>query len=200
MAKRLLRNLLRRTKPAAADPVPASAPEQLPSDTAGSERVPQVGADSGEAAAARERTLAEYLGDAVELRNAGRFDQADVLLAEAIERFPEEPRPRFEWALLPHFRLDWAEAARRSELVREQFPDAAATHALAAIVLRELGRMTMPSACSPPPGSDSRKICELPPKAPGWPPISRTGRRRCGGGEPCARISRIGPAATPGQR
>src|SRR5262249_33178281 len=77
---------------------------------------------------------------AVELRNAGGSDQADVLLEEAIERFREEPRPRFEWALLPHFRLDWAEAARRSELVREQFPDAAATHALAAIVLRELGR------------------------------------------------------------
>lgn len=140
MAKKLIRKLLRRAKPASSDPVPVSTSGQLPLDTAGPERVPELRMDGGETAPARERTLAEYLGDAVELRNAGRFDQADALLAEAIERFPEEPRPRFEWAILPHFRLDWAEAARRSELVREQFPDAAATHALGAIVLRELGR------------------------------------------------------------
>jgi hypothetical protein len=105
MAKKLIRKLLRRAKPASSDPVPVSTSGQLPLDTAGPERVPELRMDGGETAPARERTLAEYLGDAVELRNAGRFDQADALLAEAIERFPEEPRPRFEWAILPHFRL-----------------------------------------------------------------------------------------------
>src|SRR4029077_14809554 len=47
---------------------------------------------------------------------------------------------RFDWALLPHFRLDWTEAVRRSEIVRAELPDAPAAHALGAIVLRELGR------------------------------------------------------------
>src|SRR3954467_9839953 len=51
-----------------------------------------------------ERTVGEYASEAVQLRESGRLEQAEALLSEAIERFPAEPRPRLEWALLAHAR------------------------------------------------------------------------------------------------
>ncbi len=130
MVKKRLRDMFRKVKPGARErsPTDPPAPISVPAEPA----VPPPVVD---------RSLAEYLSAAVEAREAGRFDEADGLLTEAIERFPDEPRPRFDWALLPHFRLDWTEAVRRSEIVRAEFPDAPAAHVLGAIVLRELDRL-----------------------------------------------------------
>jgi tetratricopeptide (TPR) repeat protein len=130
VVKKRLRDMFRKVKPGARErsPTDPPAPISVPAEPA----VPPPVVD---------RSLAEYLSAAVETREAGRFDEADGLLTEAIERFPDKPRPRFDWALLPHFRLDWTEAVRRSEIVRAEFPDAPAAHVLGAIVLRELDRL-----------------------------------------------------------
>jgi tetratricopeptide (TPR) repeat protein len=130
MATKLFSGLLRRMKPGARERSPTDAPAPISVPVEPEVTPPAV-----------ERSLAVYLRAAVEAREAGRFDEADGLLTEAIERFPDEPRPRFDWALLPHFRLDWTEAVRRSEIVRAEFPDAPAAHVLGAIVLRELDRL-----------------------------------------------------------
>jgi tetratricopeptide (TPR) repeat protein len=129
-------------------PEPAPIPE-AGSPALTSEPVPTVPESPKAAAAAPsaawlaptdERSVGEYASEAVQLRDAGRVKEAEALLSEAIERFPAEPRPRIEWALLAHARRDWLEAVRRWELVRAQFPDEAAAYAFGAAGLRELDR------------------------------------------------------------
>ncbi|HEX6443196.1 MAG TPA: tetratricopeptide repeat protein, partial [Stellaceae bacterium] len=87
-----------------------------------------------------ERDLPSYLGSAVGLRNAGRFEEAERLLVEAIERFPTEPRPQIELAVVSHARRDWPEAVQRWEIVRGEFPNEPLSYSLAAAALREAGR------------------------------------------------------------
>src|ERR1700693_4312859 len=85
------------------------------------------------------RSLADCLDSAVDLRNRGHFEEAEMVLAEAMERFPEEPRPCSEWALLAHVRRDWSEAARRWEALRKRFPDDALAFVLGGVAARQLG-------------------------------------------------------------
>lgn len=87
------------------------------------------------------RAVSDYLRAALPLRDAGRFDEAEALLCEAVERFPGEARPRVEWAGLAHRRRNWAESARRCENLRATFPEEPAGYSIGAAALRELGRL-----------------------------------------------------------
>jgi len=51
------------------------------------------------------------LGDA--LREAGRLDEADLTLAEAVKRFPDALWAAVQHALVAVRRQDWSEALRR---------------------------------------------------------------------------------------
>lgn len=64
-----------------------------------------------------------YTAGAVALREQRRFDEADALLAEAIERFPNERAPLIEYAWLATARRDWPQAVARWQQVRTRFPD-----------------------------------------------------------------------------
>jgi tetratricopeptide (TPR) repeat protein len=191
MATKLFSGLLRRMKPGARERSPTDAPAPISVPVEPEVTPPAV-----------ERSLAVYLRAAVEAREAGRFDEADGLLTEAIERFPDEPRPRFDWALLPHFRLDWTEAVRRSEIVRAEFPDAPAAHVLGAIVLRELDRLddaeNLLSAARERFPDDLRLANESPSLISSMPVSPRraaTGQKRRCAGSCCARAFRIGRRA-----
>jgi len=60
------------------------------------------------------------LGDA--LREAGRLDEADLTLAEAVKRFPDALWAAVQHALVAVRRQDWSEALKRWELTRFRFP------------------------------------------------------------------------------
>src|SRR4051794_10431068 len=52
-----------------------------------------------------------------------------------------DPGPLVEWALTAHHRRDWAEALKRWNAVRANFPDSGNAYSLGAAALRELGRL-----------------------------------------------------------
>ncbi|HEX3538233.1 MAG TPA: tetratricopeptide repeat protein [Stellaceae bacterium] len=83
---------------------------------------------------------AGYIGAAVALRELGRFDDAEALLGQAIERFPHDSGPWVGWAALPHGRGDWAVAAQRWGRIRARFPQEAMGYSLGVVALRALGR------------------------------------------------------------
>lgn len=57
------------------------------------------------------------------LLSVERHTEADSVMRDAIQRFPNESWPLFEYANLAHRRQDWKEAASRWEAFRRQFPD-----------------------------------------------------------------------------
>ena len=67
--------------------------------------------------------VAGYAERAKCLVNAERHAEADAVMRDAIERFPNEEWPLFEFANLAHRRQDWQEAASRWEAFRVRFPD-----------------------------------------------------------------------------
>jgi tetratricopeptide (TPR) repeat protein len=81
-----------------------------------------------------------YTGGARALREQGRADEADRLLREAIERFPDRRSPLTEHAWLAHIRRDWAASVDRWAAVRAHFPDHAEAYVQAALALAELER------------------------------------------------------------
>lgn len=83
---------------------------------------------------------AGYAGGAQALREDGRLGEADALLHEAAERFPDQPALAIEWARLGEHHSDRSEAVRRWDLVRQRFPEQLAGHVGAAQALREAGR------------------------------------------------------------
>lgn len=83
---------------------------------------------------------AGYTGAAQALRDAGRIEEAETLLGEAMQRFAAEPAPRIEYAWLAHRARNWPEAARRWEEVRKHHPDQTVGFTAGAIALRELRR------------------------------------------------------------
>jgi tetratricopeptide (TPR) repeat protein len=83
-----------------------------------------------------------WLAAARLLRDIGRFDEAEALLTDARMRFLAQPAPFVDWALLAHHRRDWAEALRRWDAARTRFPDQAVAYVLAAVALRETGRLS----------------------------------------------------------
>src|SRR3954452_9968497 len=85
-----------------------------------------------------ERGVVEYLSLAVTLRETDRFEEAEALLAEALERFPDDLGIAIESARSQTHRQNWAEALRRWKLVRTRFPDQSAGDLGAAVIYREL--------------------------------------------------------------
>jgi tetratricopeptide (TPR) repeat protein len=78
------------------------------------ERFPKIGAG--------------YTGGALCLRNQFRLREAEELLEKARDLVPNDPRIPFEYAQLPVFdpfkeKRDYAEALRRLEALRNEFPD-----------------------------------------------------------------------------
>src|SRR5438045_8049822 len=64
-----------------------------------------------------------FIAGALALRDAGRFDDAEALLRDAMQRFPDEAGPVIDHAWLAHVRRDWTEASSRWEDVRSRFAD-----------------------------------------------------------------------------
>ena len=71
---------------------------------------------------------------------AGRFDEADALLVEGIERFPGRTDVLFHWAHLAPRSQPPAEILRRWARFRAVFPDHHAGYCFGAWYLQELGR------------------------------------------------------------
>src|SRR5437764_11485141 len=69
-----------------------------------------------------EAGLPESLARARELHDAAHYDEAEALLVETQRRFPDDPGSWIEHAWIAHRRGQWAEAARRSAVLRERFP------------------------------------------------------------------------------
>jgi tetratricopeptide (TPR) repeat protein len=63
-----------------------------------------------------------FVRHAEALDRAGRSPDAEALLAQAADRFPDQPGPRIAWADLASRGNDWAEAVARWEQVRQRFP------------------------------------------------------------------------------
>jgi tetratricopeptide (TPR) repeat protein len=74
------------------------------------------------------------------LFEAGRHAEADAVLNEAIERFPNQSWAPREFARLAHDRKDWAEAALRWQTLRERFPDDESGYLCGAEALDAAGR------------------------------------------------------------
>lgn len=66
--------------------------------------------------------LAGYTHGALTLRDAGRPGEAEALLDEAIQRFPDAPEPLIEKAWLSHLAGDWIAAADLWARVRVKAP------------------------------------------------------------------------------
>jgi capsular polysaccharide biosynthesis protein len=75
------------------------------------------------------------------LRELRQYDEAESLLAAAIDRFPQNAWPAVEHALLANVRWQWEEALRRWARVRERFPNEPQAFAGASWALREQGRL-----------------------------------------------------------
>ena len=84
---------------------------------------------------------AGFTGAALAFRERGEFFAAEVLLREAMERFPTEAGPRIDHAWIAHVRRDWPEAARRWEQVRERHDNHPVGYCAGAVALREAGRI-----------------------------------------------------------
>lgn len=57
------------------------------------------------------------------LRAHQRWEEAEAVAAEAVDRFPDRTWPHLEYAMLAHLRRDWPAAASRWAAMREAFPD-----------------------------------------------------------------------------
>ena len=73
------------------------------------------------------------------LQDAGRIGEAETLLAEAMERFPDHAIVAGIWAEIAMRRQIWAEAATRWATVRQRFPAHAPAYAEGAKALRQAG-------------------------------------------------------------
>lgn len=81
--------------------------------------------------------IAAYQGGSQALRETGRLEEAEALLAAGIDLFPGDAGLWIDHAALASRRRDWAEAARRWQAVRMRFPDHSASYTGAAQALRE---------------------------------------------------------------
>jgi tetratricopeptide (TPR) repeat protein len=83
---------------------------------------------------------AAHLGAGNALREAGRLDEAEALLAAAAERFPTHEQIAIAHAWLANARLDWATAVPRWQAFRARFPANPWGCLGAANALRAVGR------------------------------------------------------------
>ena len=77
------------------------------------------------------------VGYAVALKDAGKLDEAERVLAESVVRFPDELWAWIHYAQIAAQRRDWAEALQRWQEVRTRFPDEAAGYVGYAVVLKD---------------------------------------------------------------
>jgi tetratricopeptide (TPR) repeat protein len=82
-----------------------------------------------------------YVGAATALRGVARYAEAEAMLAGALARFPIDSGPVIEYAVVAQTQADWAEAARRWEVVRTRFPDHPAGYTHGAIALRNAAQL-----------------------------------------------------------
>ena len=80
-------------------------------------------------------------GQALALRESGRFDDADAVLTAALARFPANPHLNIDFAWVAHIRRDWPTAAARWDRVRHHVPEFVPAFIQGAIALREAGRL-----------------------------------------------------------
>jgi tetratricopeptide (TPR) repeat protein len=82
-----------------------------------------------------------YIGGAHALRVAGRHEQAQRLLEDAMGRFPENDKIIVERARLANARRDWPAALRCWDDIRARDPGNLSAYLGGATALRELGRL-----------------------------------------------------------
>jgi predicted Zn-dependent protease len=75
------------------------------------------------------------------LRDSGRAEEAEEFLGDAPERYPGDAGLLSIWASLAMNRLDWPEAARRWEIVRQRFPDTSVGYIRGGQALQSAGRL-----------------------------------------------------------
>jgi tetratricopeptide (TPR) repeat protein len=83
---------------------------------------------------------ASYLRPARELRAAGDFDAAETILTQAVNTFPDNPRPRIELAQIAQQRGQPAQALTKWDAVITAFPGTVDAYIGAATALNDLGR------------------------------------------------------------
>jgi tetratricopeptide (TPR) repeat protein len=83
-----------------------------------------------------------YVGEAWGLRELSRWDEAEEVLREAIDRFPDEPAPALDYARIAHIRREHETAVHRWEGVRRRFPQEITAYTFAALDLCALDRGT----------------------------------------------------------
>jgi Tfp pilus assembly protein PilF len=71
---------------------------------------------------------ATYLGLARELRDLGQREEAESIFRKMLDRFPENPKPALDYAMMAYARREWPEAIRRFQIVRSRFPDVVDGH------------------------------------------------------------------------
>jgi tetratricopeptide (TPR) repeat protein len=81
---------------------------------------------------------AGYIGAARALREMRRFDEAEAVLVEAVERLPDDPGAASERCWLSQIARDFPEADRRWTTLRSNFPNISAGWTVGAVALREL--------------------------------------------------------------
>ena len=74
--------------------------------------------------------IAGFTFGALELRLAGRWDEADALLREARDRFPGDPQPMIDYARCASDAENWPETRIRSADLRRHHPDSPAGYIL----------------------------------------------------------------------
>ena len=83
---------------------------------------------------------AKYADTETALRQAGRFEEAEAVLREAVARFPDDVRLTSDFAVLAVQRRDWPAALERWQTVKGRFPDRASGFSGEALALREMRR------------------------------------------------------------
>ena len=78
-----------------------------------------------------------YSGKGEVLRDAGRFDEAEAVFADALQRFPDNVWLATHHAAVASSRHDWATALRRWQELTSRFPDHPAAYTGLAEALRE---------------------------------------------------------------
>jgi hypothetical protein len=53
----------------------------------------------------------------------GQSEQAEKIFRKMLDRFPANPKPALDFAMMAYARRDWPEAIRRFQIVRSRFPD-----------------------------------------------------------------------------
>ena len=74
------------------------------------------------------------------LLGVGLLDLAETVLQQGLQKYPDHPQLMPLYGAVSHHKRDWAEMARRFELLRQRFPDDVRGHLWRGVALRELGQ------------------------------------------------------------